>query len=87
MIRLRRKQIVLDDIKRIHVSPGDALLFTCSKPLSPDEAKRIKAVVEAAIPGIRALVTSKDDFDVTAISVERPADLPPAPPADTEVRG
>lgn len=56
MIRLRRKQLVLDDIKRIQINPGDALLFTSAGPLSQADAERIKARVESVLPGIRHLL-------------------------------
>ncbi len=88
MIRLRRKQLVLDDIKRIQINPGDALLFESNGPLAPEDAVRIKTTVEAALPGIKALVVCKRDFDIRVVSaagiVSNP---PPAPLADSEVRG
>lgn len=86
LVGSQRTPILLDDVKRIRVEPGDRLLVTIDDLISNDDVDRIKRTVEEVL-AVPALVVSggveitlvkaaAQAHDGTVLARTRPEDLP-----------
>lgn len=77
-----------DEVQRLKLEPGDVLVLSYDGMLSADQAQHMRAIVEQRFPGHKAMVLTDGMTLSVGHGVETsPDDLPPAPPADAEVRG
>ncbi len=59
--------ILLSDVRRLRLEPGDALLVTVPANLSVEQLHRIRATLSDSLPGTRVLVVF-EGVDVSVLS-------------------
>lgn len=52
-------QIEVEDVQRLHLEPGDTLVFKVRRDLTPEQAERIREVAKQALPDHRFLVLTE----------------------------
>ncbi len=59
--------ILLSDVRRLRLEPGDALLVTVPANLSAEQLHRIRATLGDSLPGTRVLVVF-EGVDISVLS-------------------
>lgn len=72
MIFRRKRNVVIPEVRRLSLQPGDSLLVTVPANLGMDQCNAIREAFEGNLDRTTVLVVS-DSLDVTVLSEERQA--------------
>lgn len=71
-MRLRRRHFRSVEVLRLE--PGDAIIYQCDRNLSTATAKRLKAQLDAAFPGVPTYVVQDGQIKVMRMAALRAVD-------------
>jgi hypothetical protein len=60
--------ILLDDVKRLVVGPGEALAVTLTHHPTFDDLEQIRKVFETHLPGVPVIVLAGDEIALTVVA-------------------
>jgi hypothetical protein len=60
------KCVSLESVKKLHVEPGDCLIFTMPEPMTMEEVSRTKKILKNSFPNIPCLLLPHG-FDVAQV--------------------
>jgi hypothetical protein len=63
----REQPIMLSDVKRLVLNPGDTIVLTCAQPLNNDQADRLKQRIRDLL-GDHEVIVLANGLDIGVIS-------------------